>query len=305
MSSSTVAVAAGADAEADVLSVQGVSVHLGGRQILRDVGFRIRAGELTGLIGSNGAGKTTLMRVILGLQAPSQGGVLIGGEPRSRRAAKIGYVPQKFMLDPDAPLRARDLVALGIDGERLGFALPSRRRTDLVESMLAAVGAGHLADKRVGRLSGGEQQRVLIAHALVSRPRLLALDEPLANLDLPSGHEVVTLLARIAHEQRVAVLISAHEMNPLLPVMDRIVYLAGGRAASGPTGEVVRADVLSRLYGHHVDVLHVHGRVLVVAGGESGGGHGEWAVGADEALTTSEPDEDGREGGESSVEVVS
>ena len=132
--------------------------------------------------------------------------------------------------------------------------------------MLHAVDADRFADARVGNLSGGEQQRVLIAHALISRPRLLLLDEPLANLDLRSGQEIITLLARIAREQQIAVLLSAHEMNPLLPVMDRVVYLAGGRAASGPTDEVVTSEVLSRLYGHHVDVLHVHGRVLVVAG---------------------------------------
>ena len=132
--------------------------------------------------------------------------------------------------------------------------------------MLAAVDAERFADTRVGRLSGGEQQRILIAHALIARPRLLLLDEPLANLDLRSAHEVVALLARIGREQEIAVLISAHEINPLLGVMDRIVYLAGGRAASGTTDEVVRADVLSKLYGHHVDVLNVHGRVLIVAG---------------------------------------
>ncbi len=126
--------------------------------------------------------------------------------------------------------------------------------------------AERFADARVGQLSGGEQQRVLIAHALIARPQLLLLDEPLANLDLRAAQEVVTLLARIAAEQQIAILISAHEMNPLLGVMDRIVYLAGGRAASGTTEEVVRADVLSELYGSHVDVLNVHGRVLVVAG---------------------------------------
>ena len=132
--------------------------------------------------------------------------------------------------------------------------------------MLHAVDAERFADARVGNLSGGEQQRVLIAHALISRPRLLLLDEPLANLDIGSVQEIISLLARIAATQQVAVLLSAHEMNPLLPVMDRIVYLAGGRAASGTTAEVVQAEVLSRLYGQHVDVLHVHGRVLVVAG---------------------------------------
>jgi zinc/manganese transport system ATP-binding protein len=250
----------------EILSVQKLSVRLGAREVLREVDFAIAPGELTGLIGSNGAGKTTLFRVILGLQAASAGRVLLEGHARSHRNPQVGYVPQKFLLDPDMPLRARDLVGLGIDAHRLGIPRPSRARRALVQEMLDAVGAGDFADQRVGHLSGGEQQRVLIAHALVGRPRLLLLDEPLANLDLRAGQEVVALLARIAKELGVAVLISAHEMNPLLPVMDRIVYIAGGRAVSGTTEQVVRADVLSELYGSHVDVLNVHGRVLVVAG---------------------------------------
>jgi zinc/manganese transport system ATP-binding protein len=249
----------GRDPREDVLTVDGVSARLGGREVLHDVRFTIRPGEFVGLIGSNGAGKTTLLRVILGLLPPTAGKVRVseGG---------IGYVPQKIQLDPDMPLRARDLVGLGLDGNRLGIPLPSRSRRKLVDEMLRAVDAEHLGNARVGNLSGGEQQRILIAHALISRPALLLLDEPLANLDIASEQEVVALLARIAREQRIAVLISAHEMNPLLPVMDRIVYLAAGRAASGPTDEVVRGEVLSELYGHHVDVIHVHGRVLVVAG---------------------------------------
>jgi len=251
--------------EADeALRVDRVTVRLGGRTVLDEVSFQIGAGEFTGLIGANGAGKTTLFRVILGLQAPVSGSVRVGGGRRSGR--DVGYVPQKFLLDPDMPLRGRDLIALGLDGQRLGIPLPSRARRAGVQDMIDAVDARAFADERVGRLSGGEQQRILIAHALMSRPQLLLLDEPLANLDLRSAQEVVGLLSRIAAEQHVAVLISAHEMNPLLPVMDRIVYLAAGRAASGTAGEVVRSDVLSRLYGHHVDVLRVHGRVLVVAG---------------------------------------
>ncbi len=253
-------------ARRDILAVEGVDVQLAGRKILDDVTFTIAAGEFTGLIGSNGAGKTTLFRVILGLQAQSAGRVLVEGGEHGRRHRLIGYVPQKFLLDPDVPLRARDLVALGIDAHRLGVPWPSRTRRALVEEMLQAVDAVPFADTRVGQLSGGEQQRILIAHALIARPRLLLLDEPLANLDLRSAQEVVALIARIAREQQIAVLISAHEINPLLPVMDRIVYLAAGRAVSGTTAEVVRADVLSRLYGHHVDVLNVHGRVLIVAG---------------------------------------
>jgi zinc/manganese transport system ATP-binding protein len=255
-----------AAATPEVLRVDQVSVSLSGRQVLDGVSFSIGAGEFTGLIGPNGAGKTTLLRVILGLQRLVSGRVEILGGPRSPREAPIGYVPQKVLLDPDMPMRARDLVALGLDGNRFGIRLPSRTRGEAVREMLHAVDADRFADARVGNLSGGEQQRVLIAHALISRPRLLLLDEPLANLDLRSGQEIIALLSRLAREQQIAVLLSAHEMNPLLPVMDRVVYLAGGRAASGPTGQVVTGEVLSRLYGHPVDVVHVHGRILVIAG---------------------------------------
>jgi len=257
---------------AEILTVDEVSVSLAGRQILDNVSFTVGPGQFTGLIGPNGAGKTTLLRVILGLQRPTAGSVAGLGRPRSRRNPPIGYVPQKVLLDPDMPMRARDLVALGLDGHRFGIQAGSRARREAVSEMLHAVDAERFADARVGNLSGGEQQRVLIAHALISRPQLLLLDEPLANLDIGSVQEIISLLARIAGTQQVAVLLSAHEMNPLLPVMDRIVYLAGGRAASGTTAEVVQAEVLSRLYGQHVDVLHVHGRVLVVAGPSAGAG---------------------------------
>jgi zinc/manganese transport system ATP-binding protein len=250
----------------EVLAVDGVSVALGGRQILDQVTFTVAAGEFTGLIGSNGAGKTTLLRVILGLQAPGAGRVRITGRDRGRRNRSIGYVPQKVLLDPDMPMRARDLVGLGLDGHRFGMPVRSANRKALVDEMLAAVDAQRFADARVGALSGGEQQRVLIAHALISRPRLLLLDEPLANLDMRSGQEIIGLLHRIAVEHRIAVLLSAHEMNALLPVMDRVVYLADGRAAAGTTDQVIRTEVLSDLYGHHVEVLRVNGRVLVVAG---------------------------------------
>jgi zinc/manganese transport system ATP-binding protein len=264
-----------------VLSVDEVSVTLGGRRILDGVSFNVTAGQFTGLLGSNGAGKTTLLRVILGLQRVTAGRVAVqtdphhgGGGRTSGRGRSIGYVPQKVLLDPDMPMRARDLVALGLDGHRLGIPWPSARRRALVDEMLAAVDAERFADARVGTLSGGEQQRVLIAHALIARPRLLLLDEPLANLDLHSGQEVISLLHRIAVRERIAVLLSAHEMNALLPVMDRVVYLAGGRAAAGTTDQVIRTDVLSELYGHQVEVLHVNGRVIVIAGdADPGAGH--------------------------------
>ncbi len=249
----------------DVLALDDVSVWLAGRRILDDVAFSVRPGQFVGLIGSNGAGKTTLFRVILGLLEPQRGTVAFAGASGGGHRS-IGYVPQKVVMDPDVPLRARDLVGLGLDGGRFGVTRPNRGRRQAVDELLAAVDATRFADARVGSLSGGELQRVLIAHALISRPRLLILDEPLANLDLRSEQEVVALLGRVAREQQVAVLLSAHDMNPLLPVMDRVVYLANGRAVSGSTDEVIRTEVLSELYGHPVAVLHVHDRIIVVAG---------------------------------------
>jgi zinc/manganese transport system ATP-binding protein len=257
----------GLDSE-PVLRVDDVSVSLGGRRILDRVSFSIAAGGFCGLIGANGAGKTTLLRLILGLIAPSGGRVVVAGGAKSRSNPQFGYVPQKITLDADIPLRARDLVGLGIDGHRLGLPWSTGRRHRKVDQILDAVGATGFADARVGDLSGGEQQRVMIAHALISEPKVLLLDEPLANLDIRAAREVVHLLDQIATEQQVAILLSAHDMNPLLPVMDQVVYLADGRAAAGPTDEVVRTETLSRLYGHHVEVIHVQGRVLVVSGTE-------------------------------------
>jgi zinc/manganese transport system ATP-binding protein len=248
-----------------VLEAEDIGVSFSGRKILDGVSFEVRGGEFTGLIGSNGVGKTTLLRIILGLQRPDSGQIRVLGAPLSKRGRSLGYVPQKVVLDPDVPMRARDLVALGLDGQRYGLGRRTRDQRELIEKMLHDVDAESFADSRVGSLSGGEQQRVLIAHALISRPKLLLLDEPLANLDPKSVQEIVALLHRVSSDHEVAILLSAHEMNALLPVMDRIVYLTQGRAASGTTEEVVQSDVLSRLYGHHVDVLKLHGRVLVVA----------------------------------------
>ena len=260
---------------APVLDVSGVDVSLSGRRILHDVSFQIDPGEFVGLIGSNGAGKTTLLRVILGLQAATKGTVLFDGARPGRGAGVIGYLPQKVSLDTDLPLRARDVVALGLDGQKLGIPLPSKRRQAMVDELLAAVGASGFADTRVGQLSGGQQQRVLIAHALISRPRLLLLDEPLANLDLRGAQEIVDLLARVSRERGIAVLLSAHDLNPLLAVMDRVVYLADRHAVAGTTDEVVQSAVLTRLYGRRVDVIRALGRVLVVAGDEHDHGHDE------------------------------
>lgn len=241
------------------LEISGLSVSQGGREVLRHVSFSLPRGAFCGLIGANGAGKTTLLRAILGL-LPSQG--------RINASGRIGYVPQKILFEPDLPVRARDFVGLGLDGHRFGVVLPSRARAEKVQAALRAVEAESFADQRIGQLSGGQQQRVLIAHALVRTPDLLLLDEPLANLDIKAAAEIIALLKQLSEERQVSVLLSAHDMNPLLPVMNRILYLADGKAICGPVPEVVRTEVLSALYGYHIDVIRVHGRVLVVAGNQ-------------------------------------
>ena len=251
----------------EVLSIDRLTVALSGRTVLRDVSFSLSPGEFCALIGTNGSGKTTLLKTILGLVRPQSGTIGIATAADRDAASRIGYVPQKISLDPSLPLRARDVVSLGMDGGRLGLPLPSRERRERVDRMLDAVGATGFAERRVGDLSGGQQQRVLIAHALIRRPSLLLLDEPLANLDVRSVAEIVVLLRRLATEYDTAILLSAHDMNPLLPVMDRIVYLANCCAAAGKPEEVVRTEVLSRLYGYHIDVVRVHGRVVVIAAG--------------------------------------
>jgi zinc/manganese transport system ATP-binding protein len=247
-----------------IIELDGIGVRLGGRQILSDVSFGVRPGEFTGLIGPNGAGKTTLLRVILGLLQPTSGTV------RSVPRSEIGYVPQKLVIDQDMPLRARDVVSLGIDGHKLGFRFPSAERRMRINTALRSVDAADYADSRIGELSGGQQQRVLIAQALVGRPKLLLLDEPLANLDLRSERDIVALLAKLSRENQIAILISSHDMNSLVNVMDRIIYVANGKAATGSTEEVVTSERLSQLYGHHVDVLRLHNRIIVLAGDEGG-----------------------------------
>ncbi len=257
----------------DALVVENLTVAFPPRLVLDRVSFNLPVGAFCGLIGSNGSGKTTLLRAILGFVRPDSGRV------RKDPDGSVGYVPQKIQFDPDLPLRARDLVALGLDGHKFGLPFPSRARRALVEEMLHAVDAAGFADQRIGNLSGGQQQRVMIAHALIRRPRLLLLDEPLANLDIRAVAEIVTLLKTISRTRDITVLVSAHDMNPLLGAMDQIVYLANGRAASGTADAVVRTEILSALYGHHIDVIRVHGRILVIAAGEHAA-HGDAHVAA-------------------------
>lgn len=240
----------------------------GGQVIWRHADLEVAPGEFVVVLGPNGAGKTTLLRALLGLQPLFEGEVaVLGGPPRRGRRA-IGYVPQRRGLDPELNVRARDLVGLGVDGTRWGVPLSPRarrRRSELVDGALEAVGASAFAGRRVGALSGGEQQRLLLAQALVTEPRILLLDEPLASLDLRSQGVICALVARVARERGITVVLVAHDVNPLVPFLDRVVYVARGAMVAGRPEEVITGESLSALYAYPVEVLRdSRGRVVVI-----------------------------------------
>jgi zinc/manganese transport system ATP-binding protein len=241
-------------AEAAVV-LDDAAVALGGRTIWQHASLSIAQGAFFGLIGPNGTGKTTLLRVLLGQIKPSAGSVMVLGAPPRRGNAAIGYVPQRRTLEADLALRGRDLVLLGLVGHRWGFARASASEQHAVADALEAVGAADYADEPVGILSGGEQQRLLIAQALLTHPKLLLLDEPLASLDLRSQHEIIHLVDSLRRERNIAVLFVAHDLNPLLEVLDSLIYILDGQPKCGALDDVLQSDLLSRLYATDV---HVH-----------------------------------------------
>ena len=254
--------------QAPAIRLRDAAVDFERRAVWQHADLEVALGEFVVVLGPNGAGKTTMLRVLLGLQQLSEGSVeVLGGQPRRGRRS-VGYVPQRRTLDPDLGVRARDLVGLGVDGDRWGVPLAGsarRRRRDLVDATLEAVGATAYADRPVGRLSGGEQQRLLLAQALVTQPRILLLDEPLASLDIRSQGVISALVASVARERGITVVLVAHDINPLAPFVDRVVYLARGGMVSGPADEVISTETLTALYDYPVEVLRdSRGRIVVV-----------------------------------------
>ena len=251
---------------AELAHLDDVGVRLGGHVVWSGATLSLTRGTVTAVLGPNGAGKSTLLRLLLGLVPAATGTVTVLGRQPHRGNAGIGYVPQRRTLDPDVPIRGGDLVALGVDGHRWGFALAgSARRHRQVGEAIDAVGAGEYATRRVGRLSGGEQQRLLLAQALVGKPDLLLLDEPLSSLDLRNQVAMSQLVTGIARDQHIGVLMVTHDINPILPVVDQVVYVARGRVAAGHPDVIVTTEALSELYDAQVEVVRdSRGRVFVV-----------------------------------------
>jgi zinc/manganese transport system ATP-binding protein len=238
------------------LTFDDVSVVRGGRLIWSEGTFEVPAGGITAVIGSNGSGKTTLLKAVLGLIRVASGQVTVLGNPPGEATDLIGYVPQNYASVAGNAIRACDAVMLGLIGNRWGLARPRAADRRRVVETMTAVGATAFAKRRLSELSGGQRQRVAIAEALVSHPRLLILDEPLSALDLRNQREIVTLLRGIRDEFGVTILVVAHDLNPLLGVLDSAIYLLDGHAHFAVMNEVVDADLLSHLYGTSIQVVN-------------------------------------------------
>jgi zinc/manganese transport system ATP-binding protein len=259
----------GAGAAPAVVEVRQATAVVGGRTIWSNVDASVGSGEFVAVLGPNGVGKSTLLKAILGLVPLASGSVRLLGRPPGEANHEIGYLPQRRSFDASLRVRGLDVVRLGLDGDRWGIPLPGRRSRAAaarVAELVELVGAGAYAHRPIGQLSGGEQQRLLIAQALARRPRLLLLDEPLDSLDLPNQAGVAALISGIARAEDVAVMIVAHDVNPILPYLDRVIYLGRGGAASGTPEQVITSGTLTRLYGTPVEVLSTSDGRLVVVG---------------------------------------
>jgi zinc/manganese transport system ATP-binding protein len=264
------------------IELHDAAVALGGRTIWSGVDLRVREGEFAAILGPNGAGKSTLLNVVLGLLGLQRGTVAVLGGRAGARNERIGYLPQRRVFDSSTRVRGVDIVRLGLDGGRWGVPLPlgrfsarARAERERVAGAIERVGASSYATRPIGECSGGEQQRLLIAQALVGKPRMLILDEPLDGLDLPNQASVAALVQGICRSEGVTVLLVAHDVNPLLPYLDRVLYLAGGAAAMGTPREVITSATLSELYGVPIEVLQTSdGRLVVVGQPEAPHQHG-------------------------------
>ena len=247
-----------------VVSLRSASLSFGDRVLWRDLDLDIHKGEFFAVLGPNGSGKTSLLKVLLGLQQLDSGSATINGTGVRRGSREIGYIPQQKSFPPETPLRARDLVGLGVDGHRWGLRWRGRDYNATVDALLDKVGASSYADAPVGRLSGGEQQRLRAAQALATNPQVLLCDEPLLSLDLHHQQAVSGLINDQCHHHDSAVVFVTHEINPIIDYVDRVLYLAGGQFRVGPPHEVMTSEVLSELYNSNVEVLHSKGRIIVV-----------------------------------------
>jgi len=250
-----------------IVAARDLAASYGRTPVWEGATFDLEPGAFVAVLGPNGAGKSTLFRLLLGLMHPAQGSLTVLGEVPHRGNPTIGYVPQRRPIDAEVRLRGSEFVKLGLTGHRWGVGGPRSRRAAAAEvaAALATAGATAYGDRAMGSLSGGELQRLTLAQAIVSHPRLLLLDEPFSNLDLRNQVAGAQLFARLAAERGIAVLLIAHDVNPLLAMLDQVMYVARGQITLGSPAEVITSARLSALYETQVEVLRdSRGRLFVV-----------------------------------------
>jgi len=268
----------------NIITVKNLSAGYSSREsnniVFENANFSIAKGEFVGVLGPNGAGKTTLFKLLLGILKPISGEINISGEKcklsNCQTNCKIGYVPQRHTFSSDSMIEALEMVRLGINGRKMGFSLPatSRREKEEVLETLKIVGAQDLAHRPLSALSGGELQRIFLAQALVGNPDILFLDEPLASLDIRRENEFVRLIKKTASERNITVLLIAHNINPLLPVINKVIYVANHRVLVGDANEVFTSAFLTKLYNSPVEVLRdSYGRIAIIGVQEGGHDH--------------------------------
>ena len=247
-----------------VLSIKNASLGFDDRQLWTNLNLEVQPHEFIAIIGANGSGKTTLLKAILGQLELTEGSVELDGKRIGRGSKSIGYIPQHRSNEAVAPMRAIDLLRMGLDGHRFGLPIASKKSKAKVRHILNCVDGHDLATKKVGELSGGELQRLRVGQAVIGEPSLILADEPLSALDLAQQKTIANLLDQERREHNAAVLFVTHDVNPILSMVDRVLYLANGKFRIGTPDEVLRSDVLSELYETPVDVLRNQGRIVVV-----------------------------------------
>lgn len=252
----------------EVVSAKNLTVGYKDKTVWHNANFSVNRGEFVAVIGPNGAGKTTMFRLLLGLQPPISGELKIFDSKPRRGNSKIGYVPQHHRIDNETNIECLELVRLAYSGNHWGLSLSSKTEKKAALDALEAVGALDLAHKSLGTLSGGELQRIYLAEALVSNPEMLLLDEPLSNLDLKRIKDLVGLVHEVVRSRNVTAFLVAHDINPLIQYLDKVIYVANGKVATGRPEEVLTSKKLTELYGTPVEVLHDSKGNIVIVGTE-------------------------------------
>lgn len=236
---------------------------------LRGVSIDIYPGEFVGVIGPNGAGKTTLLTIVNGLGKLVSGRVTVLGNPVSAGNAhslrkKVGYVAQLENIDPRMPMHVREVAMIGRYGVLGLFKRPSRDDWKVVDEMLELVGMSHLANRPIGHLSGGEQQRVAIARCLAQEPELFLLDEPTASLDWKAQTEILDLVKQIHDTRKLTTLFVTHDLDAMPHTCDRVVLMKDGMiVGDGSPEEMISTEKISELFGITASVIkerqpHIH-----------------------------------------------